>query len=216
VVLSWSGTADSVTSDLVSSWAASPTFAANWTAENSASSNTLTTTEQTFRIEGIAIDKASAKNIAVFIFCDQTDGAIDDAVYITGVQIELGEKCTEFEFRHIQAEKLLCQRYLYRRDSATDAYAGYSFGMASAANAVQIIFIFPVVMRSAPTRSNSDVATFKIYGIGEVTALTQNRTNEQSYILTVGYTPAGLTANYIYELIADNDTGSWINWSAEL
>jgi hypothetical protein len=110
VVLSWSSTADAVTSDVVDTWAATITPAANWTAENAASSNTLTTTYQTFEVENVSIDTASTTNVAVFIYCDQTNGAVDDVVYITDVKIEPGASCTPFAARPLQEEIFLCHR----------------------------------------------------------------------------------------------------------
>lgn len=110
VVLSWDGTADTVTSDVVNAWSATPSYVANWTAENTPSSQTLTTTEQTFKVEGISIDTASTKNIAVFIFCDQTDGAVDDAVIITDVQLELGSVATQYEYIPYADEFFVCRK----------------------------------------------------------------------------------------------------------
>ena len=72
-VLSWTGTADAPTSDVVSSWGAegaNPTLAASLTAENVAADLTLTTAFQTFAIEGIVMDTAGITNVAVFIWVD--------------------------------------------------------------------------------------------------------------------------------------------------
>lgn len=158
VILSWDGAADIVTSDVVDTWQASPVYVANWTAENTPASKTLTTTEQTFKVEGVAIDTASIKNIAVFIFCDQTDGAVDDAVIITGVQLELGSIATLFEFRLFEQELSLCQRY-YQKSYPYVSIPGSDMtgNMGASQVAVHIAFLlgwgFIVSMRAVPTIS---------------------------------------------------------------
>lgn len=111
VILSWSSTADTVTSDVVGTWAASITsWAANWTAENVAASNTLTTTPTTIKIENVAIDTASTTNIAIFFYCDQTDGAVDDEIIITDVKLEQSAVATVFLARPYAEEEFLCRR----------------------------------------------------------------------------------------------------------
>jgi len=111
IVLAWDSTEDVVTSDVVNVWGATPTYVANWTGENTPASNTLTTSWQTFTIENISIDTAGAKNVAVFIFCDQTDGAIDDAIYISKIKLEKGASATDCETRPIAQEEPLAQRF---------------------------------------------------------------------------------------------------------
>ena len=114
VVLAWDGTADTVTSDVVSAWGASgtnPTLVANWTAENVAVDLTLTDSFQTFSIEGISIDTASAKNIAVFLYYNDADGTVGDFIYVTDVQLEAESAASEFDRRPFGVELDLAQRY---------------------------------------------------------------------------------------------------------
>lgn len=114
-VLSWSSTADTVTSDVISAWAdegTNPTLVANWTYENTpAALAELTDSYQTFKIEGILIDTASTTNIAVFVWSDDKTNAVGDLVYITSVQLELGSVATEFEYKPFSEELAWCQRY---------------------------------------------------------------------------------------------------------
>lgn len=99
-VLSWSSTADAPTSDVIASWGAegsNPTFATNWTAENTASNLTLVAdTWTTYKIENIAIDTASMANLAVLIWVDDTDAAVDDLLYISDVQLNQGPVCLPY------------------------------------------------------------------------------------------------------------------------
>ena len=100
VVLSWNSTADAVTSDVVASWGAegvNPTWATNWTAENTATNKALVAdTWTTFKIENISIDTASMANLAVFIWVDDTDAAVDDLLYISDVQMNQGPVCLPY------------------------------------------------------------------------------------------------------------------------
>lgn len=171
VILSWSSTADSVTSDVVDAWGATPTYVANWTAENTPASQTLTTTEQTFTVEGVVIDTASTKNIAVFIFCDQTDGAIDDAVIITDVQLELGSVATPFEFRPIHQEIVLCSRYFYNPTSTDRLSKPIGFGMVRNDTFAICYLQYLTEMRTSPSAIVADDTglSLKTAGGGAVT-----------------------------------------------
>jgi len=163
IVLSWDGVADTVTSDVVNAWLATPTYVANWTGENTPVSNTLTTSWQTFEIEDIDIDTASMANLAVFFFCDQTDGAIGDAIYITKTKIERGSVATDFVSRPYAEELALCQRYYekaYEVGTAPGtvlaaAFAIYAFAYGAYPTAV---CWFKVQKRTSPTVVAYDLA----------------------------------------------------------
>ena len=114
-VLSWNGTADAPTSDIVSTWGAEGaniTPSTNWTLENTPSNLTLSTsTWTTYKIENIYIDTASMANLAVVIWVDDTDAAVDDLLYITDVQLNNGIVCTPY--RHIKFidDLIACKRF---------------------------------------------------------------------------------------------------------
>ena len=115
-ILSWSSTADTLTSDFVSSWNASgttPTLITNWTFENTPSNLGVTTSWATYRVQGV-IDTANAANVAVFIWSDSTANTTSDVLYVTDVQCEIGTIATPFERRSMAEELLLCQRYYER------------------------------------------------------------------------------------------------------
>lgn len=217
-VLSWGGTADVVTSDVVNVWGATPTYVANWTAENTPASQTLTTTEQTFKVEGISIDTSGAKNIAVFVFCDQTDGAIDDAIIITDVQLELGSVATEFEFRPYELELELCQGTYIRMGGIN--FQCFGTGMCSSATRAFIFLPLPVQMRASPTLTfYSDQTKYYLLDTSHAgiasTALTADAVSPQSIMCYVDVA-AGLTAGAMTEL-HDGATGAtFISISARL
>jgi hypothetical protein len=122
VVLSWTGTADTVTSDVVSAWGAdgvTPTWATNWTAENTPGNLGVTGSWAEYRVSAL-VDTASVKNLAVFIWCDDTSTTVGDFLYVTDVQLEINNSPTPFERRPIGVELALCQRYFWRWVSATN------------------------------------------------------------------------------------------------
>jgi len=164
-IISWSSTADSVTSDVVSAWASAgtnPTLATNWTFENTpASLATLTTAYQTFTIEGVSIDTASTANVAVFIWVDDTTTTVGDFLYITEVKLEPGPVATTYRPRAISDELLLCQRYYcktFPQGTAPVQNVGDQVGaihavvqVAGTAGRCSAFWKFPVTMRATPS-----------------------------------------------------------------
>ena len=146
-IVAWSGTADTITSDIISAWGAegtNPTLIANATYENTPANLSVTTSYATYSLTA-NIDTASTKNIIVFIWSDVTDTTLGDFLYITDVQLETGAVVTSFDRRPIGIELALCQRYFL--SSTTTATLNVS---GSTAN-VSYVANFPVTMRAAPT-----------------------------------------------------------------
>lgn len=112
-IIAWSGTADTVTSDIISAWGAegtNPTLIANATYENTPANLSVTTSYATYSLSA-NIDTASTSNIIVFIWSDVTDTTLGDFLYVTDVQLEPGTVATPFERRSYGQELALCQRY---------------------------------------------------------------------------------------------------------
>ena len=164
VVLAWSGTADTVTSDVVSAWGAdgvTPTWATNWTAENTPSNLAVTSSWATYRIQA-TIDTANTKNLAVFIWCDDTTTTLGDFLYITDVQLEIGAVASPFERRSYGEELALCQRYYYRWDAGR---SGASVAVAAAwteGSAYGTLFL-PTSLRVAATSSSVSAQNVWVY-----------------------------------------------------
>lgn len=150
-IIAWDGTADSLTSDVVSAWnseGTDPTLVSNWTYENTPSNLTLTTSYQTFSLSA-AIDTASTKNIAVFIWVDNGDSTAGDLAYITDVQLEIGSVPTVFERRPYSTERWLCERYLPTR--AATALSPLGVGQAATTIAGLYFIEFDNETRISPT-----------------------------------------------------------------
>lgn len=85
-------------------------------------------------------DRAAALNVAI-------GASTDDDFYITGVQLEVGEKATPFEHRSYGDELVRCQRYYYQhlleryRPSIIDGNGAYAGAFVS----------HPVQMRATPS-----------------------------------------------------------------
>ena len=88
--------------------------------------------------------------------------------YVTGVQLEVGDTSTEFEYRSVGEELAACQRYFIRLPEidASSAYAFLATGMATDVNAVDIPIPFPVTMRANPTLATS--GSIRVYNGGTV------------------------------------------------
>lgn len=130
-VLSWSSTEDVVTSDVVSAWGqngTNPTWATNWTMENTPVNLALTNSFQLFTAENILIDTASMKNIAVVIWVDDGTITSGDDFWITQVQLNIGGTAAAFAPRPHAQEVALCQRYYEKSYNDTD-YAGTVTGL---------------------------------------------------------------------------------------
>ena len=159
-VVAWSGTADTVTSDIISAWGAegtNPTLIANATYENTPANLSVTTSYATYSLTA-NIDTASTTNIIVFIWSDVTDTTAGDFLYVTDVQLEPGTVATPFERRSYGQELALCQRYYSKSFAASLAgpvagnYDGnMGWGQSVEAAATSVSARFPVEMRAAPT-----------------------------------------------------------------
>jgi hypothetical protein len=148
-VVAWSGTADTVTSDIISAWGAegtNPTLIANATYENTPANLSVTTSYATYSLTA-SVDTASTTNIIVFIWSDVTDTTAGDFLYVTDVQLEPGPVATPFEQRPTGAELALCQRYY-------QPFGDYGFAVANGANAANVQFsgLLLIPMRATPTQ----------------------------------------------------------------
>jgi hypothetical protein len=154
-IVAWSGTANTVTSDIISAWGAedtNPTLIANATYENTPANLGVTTSYATYSVSA-AIDTASTKNIIVFIWSDVTDTTAGDFLYITDVQLEVGSVATPFERRPFGTELQLCQRYYQQTVSGTGnsrIFGTYGSGTAQSF----VTWFFKTTMRATPTFTN--------------------------------------------------------------
>ncbi len=123
-VISWSGAADAITSDIINAWAAegtNPTLAANWTFENTPVNIVPIGPWVRHKIEGIDIDTASMANLGVFIWLDDVDASIGEYFELGQIKLEFNVKTTKFIARKFADEVRACQRFFsksYELDTA--------------------------------------------------------------------------------------------------
>jgi hypothetical protein len=144
-IVAWSGTADSVTSDIISAWGAegtNPTLIANATYENTPANLNVTTSWATYSVTA-NVDTASTANIIVFIWSDVTDTTAGDFLHITNAQLEIGSTATPFERRLYNQELANCQRYYQKGEQRHRA--------DPPPTALGASIYFPTTMRTTPT-----------------------------------------------------------------
>jgi len=151
-LLAWNGTADAITSDVISAYNAvdtDPTFVASWTAENVASNRAVGTTIDTIRIENISVDTSNVANLALLILSNPTTTTTGDCLDIGDVQIEEGVNATEYEHRPVAFDMAWCQRYYCQYGGAANVFDMRGYNAASALSLTTYTFAIP--MRVAPT-----------------------------------------------------------------
>ena len=221
-VLAWTGTADSVTSDIVSAWGAegtTPTWIANLTLESTITELTLTTSVQRFEIENIALDTASTNNLMVFLWTDDlTMTAGTDHVYLSGVKLEHGPVCTEYRERLYSDDLYDAHAFFWRttRVSTSDPIgSGVCNGTASALVTIQ----FPRAMRVAPSLATSNDADFVVSAGSatdfNTTAIAGTRITTEKALVTATSASA-LTDGNGCILLFDATANGFLEFSARL
>ena len=211
-VIAWSGTADSVTSDIISAWGAegtNPTLIANATYENTPANLNVTTSWATYSVTA-NVDTASTSNIIVFIWSDVTDTTAGDFLHITNAQLEVGTTATPFERRLYGQELANCMRYF----QISSSFAG----SGNAATQIAGVIPFQVPMRAA--------AALAVQGVLQVSDGTADFTQSSAGVALLNGDSngslfllqnfAGITANRPilgYRLLANTNR---ITMSAEL
>lgn len=168
-VLSWASTADSITSDVVGTWAATPTWATNWADNATPADLTVTSSWTTVKVENIAIDEATVNNLALAIWLPNEE-TIGDIVYISQVQMNMGSVALPFQPKSYEEELRACKRY-YQKTYEYNTAPGTNLGSHLTAKGVigsrqlsvqhalvsgdpictGAMWQFPVRMRVAPT-----------------------------------------------------------------
>jgi len=220
-IVAWSGTADTVTSDIISAWGAegtNPTLIANATYENTPANLSLTTSYATYSISA-AVDTASTQNLILFIWSDVTDTTAGDFLYIAESKLELGSTATAFVYAGgtFQGELAACQRY-YQRIGGNSAYEGVIVGIGTSANLTRFFVPLKVTMRVSPSsiETNSlavwDTATV-VTATSATLSTAENGPNFLSFFTSHS---SGITQFRPYFLLMNNSTSAYLGINAEL
>jgi hypothetical protein len=219
-VIAWSGTADTVTSDIISAWGAegtNPTLIANATYENTPANLNVTTSWATYSVTA-NVDTASTANIIVFIWSDVTDTTAGDFLHITNAQLEIGTTATPFERRLYNHELANCQRYYYRMTNANSSYSSFGMGQSTGTTTIRIMMSIPTTMRTfAQSFDVSSTATWILQNSAGSATISSvgTSTNNGLNIFELEFTVSTVTAGAVYALYS-NTSAAFVGVSAEL
>jgi hypothetical protein len=222
--VAWSGTADTVTSDIISAWGAegtNPTLIANATYENSPVNLNLTTSYATYSVSA-AVDTASTKNLILFVWSDVTDTTAGDFLYIAESKLELGSTATAFVYAGgtIQGELAACQRY-FIRIGGSKIYEVMGLGYTDSTTETYASRTLPVTMRTTPSTTFAAANLFRTnQGGGSVatgTGIGQdgNASSPNLVNFYLQYSATG-AASRGAAIQANNSTSATMDISAEL
>ena len=140
-----------------------------------------------------------------------TNGA---TFYITGVQLEAGTTASPFEYRQYGTELALCQRY-YQIIRSNAAYQFYTLVTYESSSTAWGPIPLKVSMRSQPTTLVSGSFTVS-YGTQGTYINDTNQTGAEVAMIGWGGTGSGGTVGYSPYIRSNNNTTSYMSFSAEL
>ena len=107
---------------------------------------------------------SSVANNTRAVGCFNLANSSGNTFYITGVQLEVGDKATPFERLTYQDQLRLCQRYYYQTEGQV-FYNGY--GTSADSYSLSNVEL-PTVMRANPTVTDSDTANGSSFSTGAI------------------------------------------------
>ena len=174
------------------------------------------------RVQYTGTVTSGAKELAISIAYTPTGTAgADDALYITGVQLEQSNVMTGFTPAGgtLQGELAACQRY-YLRITPITALGRLGVGNVTSSTGAEIGFTFPVTMRTSPTAlEQSGTATdYSVRSGGTNTtcsAVPAFNVAEPSQAFVNFTVASGLTTGQA-AIYRNPNTAGYLGWSAEL
>ncbi len=136
--------------------------------------------------------------------------------YITGVQLEKGSTATSFDYRPYGTELALCQRYFARFNSLNGSYRGIGAGVTESATSISCVVKYPVAMRSGPTASGANLATYDGGSVRALTAFSTQYPGSDGININLTAGGGGMTQFRPANLISDNSGTGYFDLSAEL
>ena len=98
---------------------------------------------------------------------DSFFSSTDNELFITGVQMELGDQATPFEHRSKHDEYMRCLRYLYRIESNA-AYTGFAVTRNWSTTNAGCPFPMPVPLRVSPTLTTTSISGNFDYSVSAI------------------------------------------------
>lgn len=197
-ILQWTGTADAISGDPISSWGAdgtTPTLAANWAFLNTPTNMSVGTTAARYSVTA-TIATSPVVNLALFIWSDDKTTTASDTLIVSQWDLRAGAVVLPFE-RPLAALSLLrCQRLapIFDAGAGTQEFMGY----ANSSTTFRIVIPHPVETRIAPTGATvSNATNFQVTRQGGVTVavatLAWSASGTRTTTMT-GTVASGLTA----------------------
>ena len=161
-IIKWNSTADSITSDVVGTWAqdgTDPTLATNWSYENTPADIDITTSWAEYKVENITVD-SDTNNIGLFVWVD--DGTItgNDILDTTEWQVNPGATANSFSSPPKSSIHNDVQWFLKRLDFDNASVEPVSNSAQTDTTTIMRAVIHYGEMRSAPTVTTSAAGTF--------------------------------------------------------
>jgi hypothetical protein len=145
--------------------------------------------------------------------------AISNYWQVTGVQLEVGDVATPFEFKSIEEDLLECQRY-YFRFPAGDAYQHFGVSYTNSGTAFQGLITAPVTMRAIPTSldTGGTLSHFQFSNGTDFTLSSLALVGSQlgTNVIRISGALSGATGGSPGWIRANNSTSAYIGFSAEL
>jgi hypothetical protein len=156
---------------------------------------TPTTTPQRFNIS-IPLVPAASKQLGFFFSYvgSGTAGAADNILF-NGIQLEIGEQVTPFEFRDAEVELALAQRYFFQINEPA-AGVVIAPGAWTGASKQTFFIPLPVQMRTAPSVTVSAGSMVQTQPLGTTTAVSSfaaGTTHTANYISVTSSVTGGST-----------------------
>lgn len=190
-VLSWTGTADAVTSDVVGTWDTLPTLATNWTYAKSSPGQSIQTTRTRHYLLDITIP-TTANNLAVFVWLPAQEGS-GDLFNVARVKLEPGTVATPFVARDPGVEQALISRLLQLIDASNNALDSNP-GTRTAATTLTFPVKLDYPMRAAPALIHN-ITGYTAGAPGTTTVAAVNYTAGGFYVITGALTVTLLASN---------------------
>ena len=137
---------------------------------------------------------------------------------VTGVQLEVGDTATPFEFKPFAQDLAECQRYYYRNSSSTsNNYVRVAQGHVGSGSSTSLYAhtYMPVTLRANP--SSVEFANLGAWNGGNPIAISAVVLESVApSVVTLLYTSSGLTSTAPYVVIGNNNASAYLGISAEL
>lgn len=190
-LLYWTGTKDSLTSDVVSAWNANgsdPTLATSWASAGQIAV-VADATVQRFNSDNLVIPD-TATNVALFIWVDYADTITDGQVHLSEIKLELGASVTDFVAELPPIARLRAQRFVVTSfadgvvpGTAVDGAYQLITPSANSTNEMYMTLPYPVPMLFNPSVTAYDNlgASGKVYkGANGKTAAIASSSNHKA------------------------------------